>query len=115
MTVASYDIPQADTSRVVYSWNPSDPAGPETPSYHGANRRGSVSLNLRGGLVDPPELPDDVATFTIAVNDVSKINDIHSIPYNRFLLRAKKFAFSRFQGNCEFKHCTCLAHELLFE
>ena len=61
---------QANTARVVFSWNPNDPADKDSPTYHGTERRGSTSLNLLGGLVDPPELPDDLDSFSIRVSNV---------------------------------------------
>ena len=66
---------QANTARVVFSWNDRDPENddPETgPMYHG-NNRGSASLNLLGGLVNPPPEPpaDMVGSFNITVQNVS--------------------------------------------
>eukprot|EP00731_Ephydatia_muelleri_P031256 Em0022g770a len=60
-----------DTARVVFSWGAADPADTSlSGQYHGSNR-GSVSLNLLGGLVNPPLQPSDAKNFTIAVNQVS--------------------------------------------
>ncbi|KAL5500620.1 hypothetical protein EMCRGX_G012211 [Ephydatia muelleri] len=59
-----------DTARVVFSWGAADPADTSlSGQYHGSNR-GSVSLNLLGGLVNPPPQPSDAKNFTIAVNEV---------------------------------------------
>ncbi|KAL5460037.1 hypothetical protein EMCRGX_G033450 [Ephydatia muelleri] len=60
-----------DTARVVFSWGAADPADTSlSGQYHGSNR-GSVSLNLLGGLVNPPLQPSDAKNFTIAVNQVA--------------------------------------------
>ncbi|KAL5500626.1 hypothetical protein EMCRGX_G012217 [Ephydatia muelleri] len=60
-----------DTARVVFSWGAADPADTSlSGQYHGSNR-GSVSLNLLGGLVNPPPQPSDAKNFTIAVNQVA--------------------------------------------
>ena len=66
---------QANTARVIFSWNENDPANddPENgPVYHGVSNRGSASLNLLGGLIDmPPEPPaDTVGSFNVTVDNV---------------------------------------------
>ena len=66
---------QANTARVVFSWNENDPANddPENGSvYHGFINHGSASLNLLGGLIDmPPEPPaNTVGFFNITVDNV---------------------------------------------
>ena len=65
---------QADTSRVIYSWNDNDPANDdpnEGPMYHGGNR-GAVSLNLLSGDTNPPvdADPSAVGSFTLGVQNV---------------------------------------------
>ena len=67
---------QANTARVVFSWNDNDPANDDPdsgPMYHGSNNRGSASLNLLGGLINMPPEPQAGTTgsFNITVNNVS--------------------------------------------
>ena len=56
----------------MYSWNAGDPAtdDPNAVIYHG-NNRGSASLNLLGGIVNPPPKPPGTESFTITVPTVS--------------------------------------------
>ena len=70
-TTYSY-LPQANTARVVFSWNDVDPTMPDGSDamYHGTTGRGSASLNLLGGLPDPPPDPSDTRSFTFTVNNV---------------------------------------------
>ena len=63
-------IVQKNTAKVVFSWGAADPADISL-TYHGEKERGSVSLNLLGGLVDVPPQPSDAQNFTVAVNQVS--------------------------------------------
>jgi len=65
---------QPDTSRVVFSWNDADPTRPDGSDamYHQMNR-GSASVNLLGGLPNPPPAPADSEEFFIGVNSVSVI------------------------------------------
>lgn len=51
---------------------------PNAVAYHGATSRGSASLNLLGGLPDPPPEPDDAQSFLLGVTNVSqtKLNNI---------------------------------------
>ena len=60
---------QADTSRVVWSWHSSDPSSVDNILGH--QFRGTTSVNLLGGLNDPPPEPDDKDSFIIAQNNVS--------------------------------------------
>ena len=55
---------------MVFSWNDDDPADADSAMYHGNIQRGSASLNLLGGLVDPPEEPADSASFFARSNNV---------------------------------------------
>ena len=66
---------QPNTARVVFSWNDNDPVNDDAesgPMYHSANR-GSASLNLLGGLVNPPLPPsaDMIGSFNVTVDNVS--------------------------------------------
>ena len=72
MTLIITVIKQANTAKVVYSWGSADPASATLTSdqYHGPVNRGSVSLNLLGGLRNKPPQPSDAQNFTIAVNKV---------------------------------------------
>eukprot|EP00731_Ephydatia_muelleri_P011381 Em0006g275a len=76
-----------DTARVVFSWGAADPADASlSGQYHGSNR-GSVSLNLLGGLVNPPPQPSDAKNFTIAVNQISpKISPNNGMYVHHMLL-----------------------------
>ena len=69
-----YFTSQANTARVVYSWNENDPANDDAvngPAYH--TNRGSASLNLLGGLLNmPPDPPaGTTGSFNITVDNVS--------------------------------------------
>ena len=58
---------QHETAHVLWSWNDNDPVN-NVPSFH--QFQGVTSLNLLGGLVDPPQDPPDAQTFSITVNNV---------------------------------------------
>ena len=63
---------QPETARVVWSFSNNDP-GPgdslgETAQFH--NYQGSVSLNLLGGLSNPPKQPDNMEFFDLTVTNV---------------------------------------------
>ena len=70
-TAFSYLV-QANTARVIFSWNDNDPTTQDGSDamYHTTNGRGSASLNLLGGLPDPPPEPADTRSFTFRVNNV---------------------------------------------
>ena len=73
---------QADTSRVVYSWNDNTPtvtrdSDGEVYSLVPHQEKGSASLNLLSGLPNEPEIPDDALQFTVQVDDVSIILHRH--------------------------------------
>ena len=61
---------QANTARVVFSWNDNDPTTPDRNDAMRHMVRGSASLNLLGGLPDPPPEPADTRSFTFRVNNV---------------------------------------------
>ena len=60
---------QADTSQVVWSWHSDDPADPNSVPFH--QHFGTTSLNLLGGLNNPPPEPADSDSFIIASINVS--------------------------------------------
>lgn len=62
---------QADTARVIYSWHDEDPADRDSLAKHRV--RGSRSVNLLGGLQNPPNDPELLSNFIIAAEDVSAI------------------------------------------
>ena len=72
MYIRMYRFPQADTVRVIYSWNDEDPETPATVKQH--QTRGTVSINLLGGLQDLPPDPDDLKNFTVAADKVLPLN-----------------------------------------
>lgn len=63
---------QAETSRIIWSFSISDPTDSrgETAQFH--NYQGSVSINLLGGLSDPPKEQDDLEFFDLTVSNVSQ-------------------------------------------
>ena len=54
---------------MIYSWHDDDPVDSGSLSRHRV--RGTVSLNLIGGLQDPPPDPTNLNSFKIAVENVS--------------------------------------------
>jgi len=58
---------------VVFSWNDADPTAPDGSDARQHQTRGSASVNLLGGLPDPPPEPSDSEDFFIGVNSVSYI------------------------------------------
>ena len=68
-TAFSYLV-QANTARVIFSWNDNDPTTPDGSDAMQHMVRGSASLNLLGGLTDPPPEPADTRSFTFTVNNV---------------------------------------------
>ena len=62
---------QANTARVIFSWNDVDPTMPDGRDAMRHTTRGSASVNLLGGLPDPPPVPSDSETFFIGVENVS--------------------------------------------
>ena len=57
--------------------------------YHGT-ARGSASVNLLGGLPDPPPVPSDSETFFIGVDSVSTYtnNIMHFLCNHQFVVTA---------------------------
>ena len=47
-----------------------NPDGSESYSINQHQEQGSTSLNLRGGLPTPPDIPSDAQTFTVNVEEV---------------------------------------------
>jgi len=64
---------EADTSRVVWSWSPSDPPSPSAITQH--SNQGATSLNLLGGLNEGRQERNGTASFTIR-NDNFTIPDV---------------------------------------
>ena len=64
---------QANTARVIFSWNNADPVNddPAQAEYHGPVNRGSFSINLLGAQQEVPPDPVDLQTFEIIVDTVS--------------------------------------------
>ena len=62
---------QANTARVIFSWNDVDPTMPDGSDAMRHTTRSSASLNLLGGLPDPPPEPSDSETFFVGVDSVS--------------------------------------------
>ncbi|KAL5491375.1 hypothetical protein EMCRGX_G016654 [Ephydatia muelleri] len=60
----------ANTARVIFSWGVLDPVT-MVPQYHGPTSRGSLSLNLLGGLVNKPPLPADARNLTLTIKNVT--------------------------------------------
>ena len=54
---------------MVWSWHSGDPATPDSVMQH--EYMGSMSINLLGGLGNPPSQPSDSDSFIIANIDVS--------------------------------------------
>ena len=74
--ILDYTCMQANTARVVFSWNENDPTNDDAETglvYHGFNNRGSASLNLLGGLINIPADPpaESIGSFNVTVNNVS--------------------------------------------
>jgi len=67
------DCLQAQTTRVVFSWNDVDPTTPDGSDARQHQTRGAASVNLLGGLPNPPPAPTDSEDFFIGVNSVSVI------------------------------------------
>ena len=79
MTLSMNTCMQADTSRVVWSFQANDPTDPlgNTAMFH--DHMGVSSLNLLGGLTNAPADPNDVQSFDIGVTNVrKKIHIIYS-------------------------------------
>ena len=67
---------QAETARVIFSWNDVDPTMPDGSDASRHMTRGSASLNLLGGLPDPPPEPSDSETFFVGVDSVSNLHHL---------------------------------------
>ena len=74
---------QYQTAHIVYSWNDNKATvttsnGIESYTLIPHSRKGSTSVNLLGGLPNPPRIPQNVQAFTVNVNEVSYCNNVHS-------------------------------------
>ena len=67
---------KAETSRIVFSWNDNKPTviknsdGTVSYSFERHQQQGSTSINLLGGLPNPPEIPSDANSFIVGVEKV---------------------------------------------
>ena len=59
---------QADTARVVWSWNSRDPPSPSQINQH--EHQGTTSLNLLGGLNEERQDPSGASSFVIRNENV---------------------------------------------
>lgn len=59
------------TVRVVWAFNTNDPSDLLSGSSSNVHDyKGSLSLNLLGGLTNPPPAPDDLQSFDMLVSNV---------------------------------------------
>ncbi|XP_059144068.1 DBH-like monooxygenase protein 1 [Physella acuta] len=69
------DLPITNsTTRIIFSYHPSDPAGDDSIQYHGSHRRGTKSVLLLtppASVKDRDPLPDDVISFEFLNHNVS--------------------------------------------
>ena len=72
---------QPNTARVIFSWNDNDPATQDGSDAMQHVIRGSASLNLLGGLPDPPTEPNDTRSFQFTVNNVCFMFETLSCDY----------------------------------
>ena len=70
LTSLSIQSDVAETARIIWSYDPSDPSNP-TDDLPMPTNRGSRSLNLVGRLQNERSVPPDAATFTIRNNNAS--------------------------------------------
>lgn len=61
---------QTQTTPVVFSWNDNDPTAEDGSDATRHQIRGAASVNLLGGLVNPPPEPSDTQSFTLRANNV---------------------------------------------
>ena len=80
---------QANTARVIFSWNDVDPTMPDGSDAMRHTTRSSVSLNLLGGLPDPPPEPSDTRSFTFRVNNVCILLCLSSVNQRLSYTRAR--------------------------
>ena len=67
---------QAETARVIFSWNDVDPTMEDGSDARQHQTRGAASVNLLGGLINPPPEPSDSETFFIGVDSVSNLHHL---------------------------------------
>ena len=58
------------TARIVWSFNADDPSDFFGNTAEPHDYQGSLSLNLLGGLNNPPPAPDDMQSFDLTVSNV---------------------------------------------
>lgn len=61
---------QVGTARVVWSFNINDPSDPLGMDANIHNYKGSLSINLLGGLINPPSEPADLQSFDLTISNV---------------------------------------------
>ena len=61
---------QAETARVIWSFHDTDPSSQDLTFSDIHSRKGSVSLNLLGGLPDAAPDPHDLDYYDVAVDKV---------------------------------------------
>ena len=82
--IISLQYIQYQTAHIVYSWNDNKPTvtthsnGTQSYTLIPHSRKGSTSVNLLGGLPNPPRIPQNVQAFTVNVSQVSYCSNVHS-------------------------------------
>ena len=66
----------------MWSFNEEDPSNGADGRFERHNFQGSRSLNLLGGLIDPPADPPGTESFAIEVNNVSQLKIMAHSNYN---------------------------------
>ena len=61
---------KSETARVIWSFATNDPSSQDLMFSDIHSRKGSVSLNLLGGLPDAAPDPQDTETYDVTVNEV---------------------------------------------
>ena len=61
---------QTGTSRIVWSFKEEDPPNGAEGTFIAHDYKGSRSVNLLGGLLNPPSDPPGTQSFTLAVSNV---------------------------------------------
>ena len=59
---------------MIFSWNDVDPTMPDGSDAMRHMTRGAASVNLLGGLINPPPEPSDSETFFVGVDSVSHLH-----------------------------------------
>ena len=63
---------QAETARVIWSFHDTDPSSQDLMFSDIHSRKGSVSLNLLGGLPDAAPDPQDLEYYDVTVENVCR-------------------------------------------